>query len=138
MNTTLEHTVTESRSDAIRRLLKVARESGVKLLKDDRGEMWATSVSEPGLLHKVEPESCSCRGFTHHRRCRHVAALWAHLGFLDPNPDPASAALPDCPVCLDAGLIDAPRSRWVGGCRTGYRDQWTTAVPCPSCQPVAA
>ncbi len=130
-------TTTESRTDAMRRLLEVARESGVKLLKDDRGEMWATSVSEPGRLYFVTPESCGCRGFATHRRCRHVAALWSHLGYLT-DPDPAGAARPRCEVCLDAGLIDAPRSRWIGGSQTGYRDEWTSPTPCPSCQPVAA
>ncbi len=138
MNTTLDHTVTETREDALRRLLEVAKESGVRLGVDHAGDYWATSVSEPGRLYPVGPESCGCRGFATHRRCRHLAALWSHLGFLDPEPDPAGAALPDCAVCLDAGLIDAPRSRWVGGCRTGYRDEWTSPTPCPSCQPVAA
>jgi len=128
----------ESRTDALRRLLEVAKESGVRLLRDDAGEMWTTSASDPGWLHKVEPGSCSCRGFARAGRCRHIAALWAHLGWLDGDDSEPTPPATGCPVCLDAGLIDAPRSRWVGGCRTGYRDQWTTAVPCPSCQPVAA
>jgi len=138
MNTTLDHPVTETREAALRRLLVVARESGVRLGVDYAGDYWATSVSEPGRLYPVTPESCGCKGFATHRRCRHLAALHAHLGFLD-DPEPTSAAgLPACPVCHDAGLIDAARSRWIGGCQTGYRDEWTTAVPCPSCQPVAA
>jgi len=131
-------TVTETREDALRRLLTIARESGVRLLQDDQGEMWTTSVSEPGLLHKVEPISCSCRGFARAGRCRHQAALLSYLGWLDPEPDPVGAVLPACAVCLDAGLIDAPRSRWIGGSQTGYRDEWTSPTPCPSCQPVAA
>jgi len=123
----------------MRRLLVVAKESGVRLGVDHAGDYWATSISEPGRLYSVTPESCGCRGFATHRHCRHVASLWSHLGYLDDlEPDPAGAALPDCATCHDAGLIDAPRSRWVGGCQTGYRDQWTTAVPCPDCQPVAA
>jgi hypothetical protein len=73
----------ESREDAMKRLLVVARESGVQLKRDDAGDLWATSVSEPGRLYRVDPDSCGCRGFQAFRRCRHVAALWAHLGFLD-------------------------------------------------------
>jgi len=125
---------TETREEALRRLLAVAKESGVRLLRDYHGDFYATSTSDPGWLYPVGPESCGCRGFQTHRRCRHLAALWSHLGWLDdPDPDPAGAALPDCATCLDAGLIDAPRSRWVGGCQTGYRDEWTTSVPCPVC-----
>ncbi len=83
---------TETREDALRRLLQVARESGVRLGVDHAGDYWATSVSEPGRLYPVGPESCGCRGFATHRRCRHLAALWSHLGYLDPEPDPAGAA----------------------------------------------
>ena len=130
-------TTTESRTDALRRLLVIARESGVRLGVDHAGDFYATSVSEPARLYPVGPESCGCRGYQTHRRCRHVAALWAHLGYFG-GPDDGGAALPDCATCHDAGLIDAPRSRWVGGCQTGFRDEWTSAVPCPVCQPVAA
>jgi hypothetical protein len=73
----------ESREDALRRLLVVARESGVQLKRDDAGDMWATSVSEPGRLYRVDPDSCGCRGYQAYHHCRHVAALWAHLGYLD-------------------------------------------------------
>ena len=130
-------TKTESRTDALRRLLVVAKESGVRLGVDHHGDFWATSVSEPGRLYPLTPESCGCRGFQTHRRCRHLAALWSHLGYFD-GPDDGGAVLPTCAACMDAGMIDAPRSRWIGGCQTGYRDEWTSPTPCPSCQPVAA
>ena len=127
-------TTTESRTDAMRRLLEVAKESGVRLGVDHAGDYWATSVSEPGRLYPLTPDSCSCRGFATHRRCRHVAALWAHLGYLDdPEPDPSV-----CSACAGNGVIEQPCSRWIGGGQTGYRDEWTSPTPCPSCQPVAA
>ena len=119
----------ESRSDAMRRLLLVARESGVRLGVDHDGGFWATSISEPGLLHPVSPESCGCRGFSRYRRCRHVAALLSHLGFFDgPEPEPAYS------VCAGSGVVERERSRWIGPSRTGYRDEWSVPVACPACQ----
>jgi len=122
-------TTVETRDQALRRLLRIARESGVRLLRDDAGEMWATSVSDPGWLHKVEPDSCSCRGFARVGRCRHVAALRSHLGYFDFDPEPE----PACPSCVGAGTITVAHSRWIGGSRLGYRDEWTTLVACPTC-----
>ena len=135
-------TVTETIDQARRRLAEKARQEGVTLTLDDDGRWYASSVSTPGTRHYLTAYSCTCVGFCNHGRCKHNSALLACLGWLDldddPEPDPAGAALPDCAVCLDAGLIDAPHSRWVGGCQTGYRDEWTSPTPCPSCQPVAA
>ena len=93
----------ETRTEAMRRLLDVARESGVRLGMDSDGDMWATSVSEPGRLYPVTPESCGCRGFAMHRRCRHVAALWSYLGYLDPEPTPPAPA--SCPTCNGSGEV---------------------------------
>ena len=124
-------------------LAQQARQEGVKLTLDDDGRWYASSVSTPGARHYVTAYSCDCVGFCNHGRCKHNSALLACLGWLDldldgdPEPTPA-AALPRCAVCLDAGLIDAPRSRWIGGSQTGYRDEWTSPTPCPDCQPVAA
>jgi hypothetical protein len=48
-------TTIETRRQALCRLAQVARESGVKLLRDDLGEMFATSASEPSWLYPLEP-----------------------------------------------------------------------------------
>jgi hypothetical protein len=106
---TITTTEFETRAQALCRLAQVARESGVKLMRDSEGEYWATSVSEPGWLYAVSPESCGCRGFATHRRCRHVAALHAHLGYFDPEPPaPVAAAAPDrCDECHGAGTVPA-------------------------------
>jgi hypothetical protein len=120
----------ESKATALRRLLVIAKESGVRLLRDDAGEMWTTSASDPGWLHKVEPGSCSCRGFARAGRCRHQATLWSHLGYLDPDPDPE----PACPSCHGAGQVTQHHSRWIGGSRLGFRDVWSTPVACPVCR----
>ena len=122
-------TITESRTDAMRRLLVVAKESGVRLGVDQHGDFYATSVSEPGRLYPVGPESCGCRGFSTRRRCRHLAALWSHLGYLDNDPDPE----PACPSCHGAGQVTQHHSRWIGGGTLGFRDQWSTLATCPAC-----
>ena len=128
-------TVTETVDQARRRLAEKARQEGVKLTLDDDGRWYASSVSTPGTRHYLTAYSCDCVGFCNHGRCKHNSALLACLGWLDldDDPDPAGAALPDCAVCLDAGLIDAPRSRWIGGCQTGFRDEWDTPIACPAC-----
>ncbi len=88
------HVRHETREAALRRLLEIARESSVRLGVDHAGDYWATSASDPGWLHKVEPDSCSCRGFARAGRCRHQATLLSHLGYLDdPEPDPAPMAI---------------------------------------------
>jgi hypothetical protein len=121
----------ETHEQALARLLGVARESGVKLLHDDVGDYFATSVSEPTLLHRVSPDGCSCRGYLFHGRCRHLAALLAHLGQLDPNPEPPATV---CPQCHGTGVLEVVHhARWVGGSRLGYRDQWSTPVVCLDC-----
>ena len=140
METITEVRITETERTALTRLLAKARTEGVKLVRDQDGRHFATSTSTPGRRYLVTGYSCTCRGFIAHQRCKHLAALLAAKGWFldDPNPDPAGAVLPTCAACMDAGMIDAPRSRWIGGCQTGYRDEWTSPTPCPRCQPVAA
>ncbi len=128
---TITSTRHETNDHALRRLLQVAQESGVRLLQDDRGNYWCTSASEPSLIHAVTPTSCSCRGFSRAARCRHVAALLSHLGQIDPDPEPPAAVA--CPACQGAGVLEVVHTRWVGGSRTGYRDVWSESVLCPSC-----
>jgi hypothetical protein len=117
-------TIVETREEALRRLLQVARDSGVRLLRDDAGEMWATSVSDPDWLHKVEPDSCGCRGFARAGRCRHVAALQSHLGYFDPEPEPP--AMSTCGECGGLGEIQDMEVRQFGR----FAMQWAT---CPTC-----
>jgi hypothetical protein len=120
-------TTFETRRDALCRLARIARESGVRLLRDDLGEYWATSVSEPGWLYPLEPDRCGCRGFAMSRRCRHVAALHAHLGWLDPEPAPA-AALPDPGTCTEC----SGTGQTAGTISTGRG--WTYAsITCVAC-----
>lgn len=95
--------VQESETAAMLRLLQVARESGVKLRRDDKGGYWASSASQPGRWHVVTACSCTCPGFGKANRCRHLAALHAHLGWLPgthpqgPDAEEQAAPLPTMP-----------------------------------------
>ncbi len=121
-------TTIETRTEALRRLAQVARESGVKLMRDNSGEYWATSISEPGWLYRLEPDSCGCRGFATHRRCRHLAALLSHLGYFDSEPEPpVAAALNPCGECGGMGEVQDLEVRQYGR----FAMQWAT---CPTCQ----
>jgi len=130
-------TVTETIDQARRRLAEKARQEGVTLTLDDDGRWYASSVSQAGTRHYVTAYSCDCVGFCNHGRCKHHCALLSCLGWLDldddSEPDPAGAARPDCAVCQDMGEVEVRHSRWIGGSRLGFRDQWATAARCPVC-----
>lgn len=97
MHTTMEQTVSETEGHAMRRLLAKARTEGIRLGRDDRGHYWASSTSRPGHWYEVTGFSCTCPGFQGHQRCKHLAALHAHLGWItDETPlDPEPVAIPE-------------------------------------------
>ncbi|MEJ7900502.1 MAG: hypothetical protein WKF63_01575 [Thermomicrobiales bacterium] len=90
---TMEVRIIETERTALTRLLAKAKAEGVKLLRDQDGRHYASSVSRPGTRHYVTAYSCDCRGFVAHQRCKHHAALLSALGWLqgDPEPDPGMA-----------------------------------------------
>jgi hypothetical protein len=112
---TVTTTTFETREQVLCRLAQVARDSGVKLMRDRDGEYWATSISEPGWLYAVTPESCGCRGFATHRRCRHVAALLAHLGYFDPEPTEPAACSSCSGTGVECGTVSTGRGSWTYG-----------------------
>ena len=136
MDTITDVRITETERTALTRLLAKAKAEGVRLIKDRDGRHFATSVSAPGTLHYVTGYSCDCQGFATHQRCKHHAALLSALGWLQgaPEPDPA----PSCSTCHDAGMVTVAHSRWIGGSRLGFRDEWDTVVSCSACQEVVA
>ena len=91
MDTITDVRITETERTALTRLLAKAKAEGVKLLRDQDGRHYASSVSRPGTRHYVTAYSCDCRGFIAHQRCKHLAALLSALGWLPgtPEPDPA-------------------------------------------------
>lgn len=116
----------ETRTDAMRRMLQIARDSGVRLLVATSGDFYATSVSQPGMIYLVTPESCGCRGFEQHRHCRHVAALWSHLGYLSDAPEVVPATEAPCQTCNGTGWEHVTH-------RLGHR-YVDSAVRCTSCE----
>lgn len=93
---------------AIRRLASEAEAHGIQIFHHDNGQgcvrYFATSQSEPGALHYVTLTSCDCRGFAHHGRCRHLAALLAATGNLpEPPADMDVVTEAECPTCHGTG-----------------------------------
>jgi hypothetical protein len=116
------------------RLADKARTSGVKLYIDKvDGRFYASSRSQPGTLHRLTGFSCTCQGFIRHSRCAHLAALHSALGWLEDDPEPEPTPISTCVECHGTGTITVAHSRWIGGSRLGFRDQWSTPAACPAC-----
>lgn len=110
-------TARETSEAALVRLAAQARRLGVQLLTaPSTNEVYATSVSHPGWLHRITALSCTCAGFLRHQRCMHHAYLLAHLGWLPAAPVP-------CAECRGRGWM------WVGD---DYHPPVQTS--CPTCQ----
>jgi len=92
----------ETHDQALVRLAKQARDRGVQLFRViTSGEMFASSSSQPGMLHRVTTISCDCPGFIRHQRCMHYAALLDSLDWL-PVVEPATRA---CIACGGSGEL---------------------------------
>jgi hypothetical protein len=67
--------------DDFKRLVQKAKDEGVRIFRSYlTGEWFATSVSEPELLHHVWLDGCDCKGFQYWGRCKHLAALIEQTG----------------------------------------------------------
>jgi len=124
----------------LRRLAAEATKRGIRILSEPlSGEHFATSATDPTLLHRVTAYSCSCRGFTRWGRCSHFAALLASKGWLpelDPEPSapvvmpstsiPAveTVVLVACPLCTGTGIDD----------RHGTHSVRADLLRCPVCE----
>ncbi len=128
-------TVKTAELEHVMRLAAKARAEGVRLYVDRRDRRhYASSATTEGRLYFVTLASCTCPGFAAHGHCKHWAALQLAIALPGPpEPDPSV-----CSACAGNGVIEQPRSRWIGGSRTGFRDEWSVEAPCRGCQPVAA
>ncbi len=107
----------ETHDEAICRLAGEAERRSVQVYRTPDGRHWATSISQPGDLYFVTGYSCTCKGFTHHHRCTHHAALLAHMGWLPASPTPpapATARVPEVPCdrCDGHGWGYAATGTW--------------------------
>jgi hypothetical protein len=96
------------------RLADLAQERGLRVFEGGSNQWFCTSHSDPFALHTVTGFSCDCRGFLHHQRCTHHAALLAHLGWLpelesetpaEVLPDSSKTAPQQCFWCCGSGRI---------------------------------
>jgi hypothetical protein len=118
--------VQETEREAIARLLAKAKVEGVTIVRDHTdGRFYASSVSKPGAMHYVTAYSCTCIGFSRHQRCKHLVALWSHLGYFGPEPDPEPT--PAC--CPAVAVVHVPGAWGPGGYLVCTRDiEWTEPV----------
>jgi hypothetical protein len=123
---------------AIARLAQKARDLGVRLVRNNDGRHYASSISRPGHWHYVTGVSCDCQGFATHQRCMHHSALMSALGWDGSTPEPENIEEPACHRCHDTGTVRHHHSRWIGPSKLGYRSEWDSLEPCPDCTPAAA
>lgn len=123
----------------LHRLAEEADRRGIRIMREPiSGEHFATSATDPTLLHRVTGFSCSCRGFLKWGRCTHFAALLASEGWL-PEPDPVpttpvpaplapqtvpAVVLIACPLCAGSGVDD----------RYGTHSVSADLLRCPVCE----
>ncbi len=101
----------ETMAEKWHRLARLASEQGVTLLRAHcTGEVFATSISHPGEIHRLTPSddgfACSCEGWARWQRCKHAAALLADLGWL-PTLElelPAAVSASVCSTCGGNGF----------------------------------
>jgi hypothetical protein len=104
------------RAVALHRLALLARERGLRILRDREGRFLVTSHSHPRLVYYVTAVSCECPGFIRHGRCTHQALLLFELGWL-PEVEGMPSPLVKCVSC-SAGKV----ARWVAGHMSGCQD----------------
>ena len=137
----------ETGYEAMVRLAEKARAEGVKLYHDPvTGSYVASSGTDASKAYVVTPHSCECQGWAQWGRCKHVAALHAAIGWIaKPGEGPArtpqvvdviigeTIPAPVCRHCGGTGSVVRQRSRWIGGGRTGYRNEWSVIETCEHC-----
>ncbi len=129
---TARRIVTQKAED-LHRLANQAEQKGIRILLTADGEHFATSASNPTMLHRVSEHGCDCKGFAYWGRCSHHALLLSQLGLI-PDPEPVvevvilDAQPAPCRSCRGAGFTRA----YVGG----KLSDWI-AIPC-GCREVTA
>ncbi len=82
MNTATTRRVSTQRVEDLHRLANQAEQKGIRILLTSDGSHFATSASNPTMLHRVSEHGCDCRGFSYWGRCSHHALLLSQLGLI--------------------------------------------------------
>ncbi len=134
MNTAVSRRIVTQKAEDLHRLANQAEQKGVKILLTADGEHFATSASNPTMLHRVSEHGCDCKGFAYWGRCSHHALLLSQLGLI-PDPDPVVTEV----VILDEQPAPCRSCKGEGFVRAffgGKLSDWV-AIPC-SCREVTA
>jgi hypothetical protein len=105
-----ERAIRPATAEDFHRLADLAQARGLRVFEAGPNQWFYTSHTDPFALHTVTGFSCDCRGFLHHQRCTHHAALLAHLGWLPEVEDELSVRTEsltpvDCPACCGCGVV---------------------------------
>nr|MDP9473776.1 hypothetical protein [Chloroflexota bacterium] len=117
MDTATTRRIAQTTAEDLHRLANQAESRGIRILLTADGEHFATSTSNPTMLHRVSPQGCDCKGFTYWGRCSHHSLLLAELGRLpDPEPVVTDVVVLDeqpapCRSCRGEGSVRA----YIGG-----------------------
>ncbi len=131
MDTATARRVSTQRIEDLLRLADQGERRGIRILLTSDGSHFATSASNPTMLHRVSEQGCDCKGFAYWGRCSHHSLLLSELGLI-PDPEPAVEVVildeqpAACRSCRGEGVTRV----YIGG---GLAD-WIT-VPC-QCQEV--
>ncbi len=135
MDTVVSRRVSTQRVEDLHRLANQAEAKGVKILLTADGEHFATSTSNPTMLHRVSEHGCDCKGFAYWGRCSHHSLLLSQLGRIpdsEPTVNVTEVVIIEepapCRSCRGAGYVRA----YVGG----KLSDWIP-VPC-ACREVTA
>ncbi len=133
MNTAVTRRIVTQKAEDLLRLADQAERRGVRILLTSDGSHFATSASNPTMLHRVSEHGCDCRGYQAWHRCMHHSLLLSQLGLI-PDPTPAVEVVilderpAPCRSCKGEGFVRA----FFGG----KLSDWV-AIPC-QCRAVTA
>ncbi|MDP9470212.1 MAG: hypothetical protein M3Q71_06025 [Chloroflexota bacterium] len=129
MHTATTRRIVQTTVEDLLRLADQGERRGVRILLTSDGQHFATSATNPTLVHRVDERGCDCRGYFYWGRCTHHALLLSQLGAL-PDIEPvvtdvviAEAAAP-CRECRGSGYVRVA---------TGSRLSDWMMTPCFTC-----
>ncbi len=87
MDTATRRRIAATTTEDLHRLADQGERKGIKILLTADGSHFATSISNPTMLHRVSERGCDCKGFAAWGRCSHHSLLLSQLGGI-PDAEP--------------------------------------------------